>query len=311
VFKLFDLNSDGTIGKGEMYQLGQMRRKLGQKGGEWTHAQNDRLFDRIDSDGDGKLQMKEFVTFFDKSLPLGTEEFRLSIKAFTECAELYHKKGHKAPPAPVTQPAGAGKASPPHRSRSPPRVARDPPKPKGGRVSLMKAAIAELADEEEESALQGASTGPRTHTLADKAVPKSRAFPRTTRTPPRASPQRSGDPDMIAAERAKRDEMRQRAKALRGTAQSQGETARVARPASEGLAGGRMGLMMQAAKTRSSPGAPQVQGRVSPPPRARSPVKMSKRDVTLGRHQSPSAGRSLEEHAAAMRTAVHRLADEE
>ena len=69
VFKLFDLNSDGTIGKGEMYQLGQMRRKLGQKGGEWTHAQNDRLFDRIDSDGDGKV-----CTHLSREQPLLTSQ---------------------------------------------------------------------------------------------------------------------------------------------------------------------------------------------------------------------------------------------
>ena len=48
VFRVFDLDQGGNIGKEELLELGQARRKLGHKSGEWTKEMNDRFMAKID-----------------------------------------------------------------------------------------------------------------------------------------------------------------------------------------------------------------------------------------------------------------------
>ena len=43
------------VKQAELLELGQARRALGQKAGEWTEAQNNRLVGRMDTDGDGTI----------------------------------------------------------------------------------------------------------------------------------------------------------------------------------------------------------------------------------------------------------------
>lgn len=57
---MFDLDGSGVIESRELLQLGQMRRKLGQKGGEWSEAKNTRMINKMDSNKDGKVQGSEF-----------------------------------------------------------------------------------------------------------------------------------------------------------------------------------------------------------------------------------------------------------
>jgi len=178
-----------------------MRRKLGQKTGDWTHAMNERLFNRIDSDNDGRLQQVEFVAFFDKSLPLDEGEFRRTINAFLQCAKGF---GGASIPVEAEQPGGTPKRSTPRKGLDMVDIAVVASSG-GGRVSAMKAAMAELADDEEK-ALQrlGApaeSDPPRRAERRDssrerRSPPRGRSPPRArspqgvTTQPPKASPER-------------------------------------------------------------------------------------------------------------------------
>ena len=47
----------------------QARRKLGQKGGEWTEEKNRSLVKKMDVNGDGKISESEFVDYFADALP--------------------------------------------------------------------------------------------------------------------------------------------------------------------------------------------------------------------------------------------------
>jgi len=106
VFKAFDINSDGTIGGDELLQLGQARRRLGQKQGEWTAEMNRRMLARMDSDGDGRIVINEFVTFFDDLLPRDMHEFDNNIKQFMDVAasvRLTASQANKREPIPDEQ----------------------------------------------------------------------------------------------------------------------------------------------------------------------------------------------------------------
>jgi len=69
VHKLFDIDNGGYIEAEELLALGKMRRSLGQKQGEWTKEMNDRFMAKLDSSGDGKLEMAEFSSYFNGQLP--------------------------------------------------------------------------------------------------------------------------------------------------------------------------------------------------------------------------------------------------
>eukprot|EP00658_Telonema_sp_P-2_P076661 TRINITY_DN6751_c0_g1_i4.p1 TRINITY_DN6751_c0_g1~~TRINITY_DN6751_c0_g1_i4.p1 ORF type:complete len:237 (+),score=96.07 TRINITY_DN6751_c0_g1_i4:131-841(+) len=131
-FKAFDINGDGTIGADELLVLGRQRRKLGQKSGEWTKEMNNRLMAKLDKNGDGRVQVREFVDFFDEQLPSVNNIFHHHCDAFLEVAQSI-----KAAPAPAA--------------------------PSGGRVSAAKQAVDNVPsghhDDEEDSDLDKLTLG--------------------------------------------------------------------------------------------------------------------------------------------------------
>jgi len=86
VYQIFDLDKSGEVGFQEMLTLGQARRSLGHKKGEWTHEMNERMMDRMGIDHNGDVPMKNFVTFFEGVLPIDDDEFDRIIADFTACA---------------------------------------------------------------------------------------------------------------------------------------------------------------------------------------------------------------------------------
>merc|ERR1712195_415720 len=86
VYEEFDLDGGGDVGEHELLLLGQTRRKLGQKGGEWTKEMNDKLMRKIGTDGFGNIPSKCFAKHFDAALPNDTDEFEKIIEQFIACA---------------------------------------------------------------------------------------------------------------------------------------------------------------------------------------------------------------------------------
>ena len=86
VYYAFDLDASGDVGRDELMALGQARRKLGDKVGEWTSAKTDDLVKRIGVDRSGNVKEEPFVDYFDLVLPLEPEEFSATVVQFMECA---------------------------------------------------------------------------------------------------------------------------------------------------------------------------------------------------------------------------------
>ena len=57
----FDLDASGDVGWDELMALGQTRRKLGHKVGEWTAEKTDELVKRIGTDRSGNVKEEPFV----------------------------------------------------------------------------------------------------------------------------------------------------------------------------------------------------------------------------------------------------------
>jgi len=91
VFKRMDLDKSGDLGPEEFYVLGNYRRKLGQKEGEWTHEQNMKLIQRLDTDGDGTIDLSEFVKYFNGILAKPRDEFDFSMKQFNIVADHWYR----------------------------------------------------------------------------------------------------------------------------------------------------------------------------------------------------------------------------
>ena len=53
VYREFDLDGGGDVGEDELLELGQARRRLGQKEGEWTVENNRALMAAIGTDEEG------------------------------------------------------------------------------------------------------------------------------------------------------------------------------------------------------------------------------------------------------------------
>merc|ERR1711865_882984 len=60
VYREFDIAGDGSVGAEELLLLGQTRRKLGQKAGEWTMQNNANLMQKIGTDQFGNLPEANF-----------------------------------------------------------------------------------------------------------------------------------------------------------------------------------------------------------------------------------------------------------
>ena len=94
VFRAFDLDGSGGIERGELMQLGQARRMLGQKEGCWSWSQNERLVASLGGAQDGKVGGASFVEYFERVLAgLSAAEFDSTIKQFTEVAVSCHQAG--------------------------------------------------------------------------------------------------------------------------------------------------------------------------------------------------------------------------
>ena len=91
VYQEFDLDGGGDVGDDELLLLGQTRRKLGQKSGEWTKTMNDSLMAKIGVDKNGNLPENNFVNYFDETLPSDKPEFIRTIDQFMECAKACRK----------------------------------------------------------------------------------------------------------------------------------------------------------------------------------------------------------------------------
>ena len=92
VFRAFDLDGSGGIERGELMQLGQARRMLGQKEGNWSLSQNERLVASLGGAQDGKVGGASFVAYFERALAgLSAAEFDSTIEQFTEVAVSCHQ----------------------------------------------------------------------------------------------------------------------------------------------------------------------------------------------------------------------------
>ena len=87
-----DLDGSGDIGAPELLALGQARRKLGHKSGEWTEAQNISMMAKMGADKHGIVTMGNFVKYFDEILPYNKDEFDETIQQFTSCATSIRQK---------------------------------------------------------------------------------------------------------------------------------------------------------------------------------------------------------------------------
>ena len=96
VFKVFDLDKSGVIESSELLELGQMRRKLGQKSGEWNEEKNARLIKKMDANGDGKIQESEFAQFFEEALTQERKEFNSIVNQFESVAESCRSRKEEA-----------------------------------------------------------------------------------------------------------------------------------------------------------------------------------------------------------------------
>ena len=86
VYHAFDLDKDGTVGEDEMMMLGESRRKLGQRGGEWTKEMNLELMKKMGAGRMGYVNERGFVRHFDEILPYDPVQFEVTMKEFRRCA---------------------------------------------------------------------------------------------------------------------------------------------------------------------------------------------------------------------------------
>ena len=84
IFYMFDLNGSGKIDRRELAELTKARRALGQKAGEWTQEQNQKLLSAIERNVDGTISAKEFIEYFSSSID--PEHFDATMVAFSAVA---------------------------------------------------------------------------------------------------------------------------------------------------------------------------------------------------------------------------------
>jgi len=81
LFQEMDVTGDGVMSKSELFQMRQMRRELGLAEHEVTVDEHEWLFNKLDGNSDGTIDVHEFSTFFWNRLPLETSA---QSKWFTE-----------------------------------------------------------------------------------------------------------------------------------------------------------------------------------------------------------------------------------
>ena len=65
---------------------------MGHKRGEWTEQQNAKLVKKMDWDGDGLVNAKEFIGYFEEALPHEAEGFERVIEQFKQVAEACRRE---------------------------------------------------------------------------------------------------------------------------------------------------------------------------------------------------------------------------
>jgi len=68
--------------------LGEARRQLGHKKGEWTQEQNAILLSKIDSNDDGMIRAEEFLNYFHESLTQNHDDFNLVMDEFMQVTSM-------------------------------------------------------------------------------------------------------------------------------------------------------------------------------------------------------------------------------
>ena len=92
VFAAFDLDHSGSIEVNELLALGKARRSSGQRKGDWSAEQNQKLVKKLDSNYDGHVSEQEFVNHFNQALPRDIEQFDAVIHDFLEVAKVVRHK---------------------------------------------------------------------------------------------------------------------------------------------------------------------------------------------------------------------------
>jgi len=82
LFEEFDGDRSGFVEAKELMQIGKARRELGQRDVPWTEKKTAALFEKIDADKDGKVDMGEFTAHFSASLPADREGFEAIFREF-------------------------------------------------------------------------------------------------------------------------------------------------------------------------------------------------------------------------------------
>ena len=146
VYRQFDLDGSGQVGKDEIFMLGQCRRKLGQREGEWTEQMNASMMANMGVDSFGNVSMRNFVEYFDEKLPHIPQDFADTIAQFTACAyDLRDRMSRAAEPEVVMA----------EKSHSPSHPARRSPNADSGQlettstVECLKGKKVEAADSPE------------------------------------------------------------------------------------------------------------------------------------------------------------------
>ena len=125
VFAVLDMEGTGVIGSDHLFQLGQMRRQVGQKTAEWTHQQNAKLLAVLDCEAHGSVSAEAFADYFERSLPRAQRPFEESIAQLMlvayQCTEQPSASGpqvttlghrwHYTPTTPVDNTAPSPKVS--------------------------------------------------------------------------------------------------------------------------------------------------------------------------------------------------------
>lgn len=62
VYHQFDLDGNGSVGEEELLELGQARRRLGQKQGEWTIENTRQLIEKMGTDANGIKLFLELIS---------------------------------------------------------------------------------------------------------------------------------------------------------------------------------------------------------------------------------------------------------
>ena len=98
-FEAFDPHDKGYITPEEIFTLCQVRRRLSGKT-EWTRENNDRLVGRMDLRGTGRINSRDFVTFFNELLPQEEAKFARDVSQFFSAAHEASTR-QKTPSQPV------------------------------------------------------------------------------------------------------------------------------------------------------------------------------------------------------------------